>query len=69
MNKLLFTLLTIGCFLSANHNYEVSIKRDIWGVPHIYGETNKDVAFGLAYAQAEDNLENMLFHIYLGRAS
>ena len=67
MNKLLFTLLTIGYFLSASHNYEVSIKRDIWGVPHIYGETNKDVAFGLAYAQAEDNLENMLFHIYLGR--
>ena len=67
MNKLLFTLLATGYFLSANHNYEVSIKRDIWGVPHIYGESNKDVAFGLAYAQAEDNLENMLFHIYLGR--
>ena len=35
--------------------YEVTIYRDIWGVPHIYGKTDMDAAFGLAYANAEDD--------------
>ena len=34
--------------------HEASIERDQYGVPHIYGETDADAAFGLAYAQAED---------------
>jgi penicillin amidase len=33
----------------------VTIYRDTWGVPHIYGPTDASVAFGLMYAQAEDN--------------
>ena len=39
--------------VSATH--EASIERDQYGVPHIYGETDADAAFGLAYAQAEDS--------------
>ena len=35
----------------------VTIYRDTWGVPHIYGPTDSSVAFGFAYAQAEDNLD------------
>ena len=35
----------------------VTIYRDTWGVPHIYGPTDSSVAFGSAYAQAEDNLD------------
>ena len=35
--------------------HEASIERDQYGVPHIYGETDADAAFGLAYAQAEDS--------------
>ena len=35
--------------------YDVTIRRDIRGVPHILGQTNADAAFGFAYAQAEDN--------------
>ena len=34
---------------------EVTIYRDEWGVPHIYGPTDASVVFGAAYAQAEDN--------------
>jgi penicillin amidase len=30
--------------------------RDSWGVPHVYGPTDASVVFGLAYAQAEDDL-------------
>ncbi len=33
----------------------VSIHRDEWGVPHVYGPTDASVVFGMAYAQAEDN--------------
>ena len=31
------------------------ILRDNWGVPHIYGKSDADVAFGLAYANAQDD--------------
>ncbi|MDP5052533.1 MAG: penicillin acylase family protein, partial [Congregibacter sp.] len=33
----------------------VTIIRDDFGVPHIYGKTDADTAFGLLYAQAEDD--------------
>ena len=33
----------------------VTIYRDNFGVPHIYGPTDASVVFGFAYAQAEDN--------------
>ena len=36
------------------------ILRDAYGVPHIYGRTDGDVAFGFGYAQAEDHLLQML---------
>ena len=32
----------------------VTIARDEWGVPHIYGPDDASVAFGAAFAQAED---------------
>ena len=35
--------------------YDAEIIRDEWGVPHIYGQTDADAAFGLAYAHAEDD--------------
>ena len=31
------------------------VLRDEWGVPHVFGKTDADVAFGLAYAHAEDD--------------
>jgi penicillin amidase len=34
---------------------QVTIHRDEWGVPHIFGPTDASVVFGAAYAQAEDN--------------
>jgi acyl-homoserine-lactone acylase len=35
--------------------YRVEIVRDPYGVPHIFGRTDADVAYGLAYAHAEDD--------------
>ena len=34
---------------------QVTIVRDNWGVPHIYGKTDADAVFGLLYAMCEDN--------------
>ena len=50
---LAFALLTLGYSLNALA-LEASIERDTYGVPHVYGATDADAAFGLAYAQAED---------------
>ena len=37
-----------------NNNNKVII-RDDWGVPHVFGTTDKDAAFALAYAHAQDD--------------
>lgn len=37
----------------------VTIVRDNWGIPHIYGKTDADVVFGLMYAQAEDDFNRV----------
>jgi acyl-homoserine-lactone acylase len=34
---------------------QVTITRDTWGVPHIYGKTDADVVFGLLFTQCEDD--------------
>lgn len=38
------------------------ILRDRYGVPHIYGKRDVDVAFGFGYAQAQDHLVPMLLN-------
>lgn len=35
--------------------YRAEIVRDEWGVPHIYGKTDADVAYGVAIAHSEDD--------------
>ena len=37
----------------------VTIIRDNWGIPHIYGKTDADCAFGLLYAQCEDDFKRV----------
>ncbi len=40
-------------------DYEARIVRDDFGVPHIFGKTDADVAFGVAYAHAEDDFSTL----------
>lgn len=50
--------------IDAAAQYDARILRDAFGVPHIYGDRDVDVAFGLAYAHAEDDwqtIEDVLF--------
>ena len=37
------------------HAANVTIIRDHWGIPHIFGKTDADAVFGMLYAQAEDD--------------
>ena len=37
----------------------VTILRDKWGIPHIYGQTDADTVFGMLYAQAEDDFNRI----------
>lgn len=37
----------------------VTIIRDNWGIPHIYGKTDADAVFGLIYAQCEDDFQRV----------
>ncbi len=38
-----------------NHAKQITIIRDEWDIPHIYGKTDADAVFGLLYAQCEEN--------------
>ena len=38
---------------------QVTIIRDTWGIPHIYGKTDADAVFGLLYAQCEDDFNRV----------
>lgn len=40
--------------------YGATISRDKFGVPHVFGKTEADAAFGFGYAQAEDHLATIL---------
>ena len=58
----------VNFYLEKAKSYKAKITRDIWGVPHVFGETDADAAFGLAYAHAEDDFKNIAENMYLYRA-
>ena len=37
----------------------ITIIRDTWGIPHVYGKTDADAVFGVMYAQAEDDFNRV----------
>ena len=41
------------------HRYDSIVVRDTWGVPHIFGRTDPDVAYGIGYAHAEDDFDTL----------
>ena len=38
---------------------DVTVIRDHWGIPHVYGNTDADAVFGLMYAQCEDDFNRV----------
>jgi acyl-homoserine-lactone acylase len=70
MKKLLFlVLLPLSLFAQTFSREEtsrwqkqasrVTIIRDTWGIPHIYGKSDADAVFGLLYAQCEDDFKRV----------
>ena len=60
MKKFVFFLLTISiCFkgYSQINPDHIEIVRDNYGVPHVYASTDPEVAYGFAWAQAEDHFK------------
>ena len=38
---------------------QVTIMRDKWGIPHVFGKRDADAVFGMVYAQAEDDFNRV----------
>ena len=55
--------------VEAAQAYDVRIIRDRFGVPHVYGDRDADVAFGLAYAHAEDDWATMEEVVFFSRGA
>jgi acyl-homoserine-lactone acylase len=55
----------------AEYRENVTITRDKWGIPHVYGKTDADAVFGMIYAQAEDDFNRVELNYInaLGRLS
>jgi acyl-homoserine-lactone acylase len=69
-NKLFLVLFLIGflSFSQAQINPKnIDIVRDKWGVPHIYGKTDAETSYGLAWAHAEDDFKTIQQTLLAGK--
>ncbi|MFM1820554.1 MAG: hypothetical protein RLZZ402_913 [Bacteroidota bacterium] len=76
MKKTFPIILLFISFLTQANPYtdqakRVTIHRDEWGIPHIYGKSDADAVFGLMYAQCEDDFARVEMNYIekLGRMS
>ena len=74
--RYLFTFSFLLCILSSSaqfsnppiiHTEQINIARDSFGVPHIFAPTDAEVAYGLAWAHAEDDFATMQMLILTGK--
>lgn len=70
MKRWLLFLLIISCLtLQAQINpADITITRDSFGVPHIFAPTDPEVAYGLAWAHAEDDFNTLQLVVLSGQA-
>ena len=68
---LLFLSYTVNANSFESQAKRVTIHRDEWGIPHIYGKSDADAVFGLMYAQCEDDFARVEMNYIekLGRMS
>ena len=58
-NFFIFSFFLFSNLFAQVNTSNITIVRDKWGVPHIYGITDKEAAYGLAWAHAEDDFETI----------
>ncbi|MFZ1805732.1 MAG: acylase [Cyclobacteriaceae bacterium] len=56
---ILLAIVFYNCTDSSQESENVTIIRDKYGVPHIFGKTDADAVFGLIYAQCEDDFNRV----------
>ena len=72
LSSLALTLLCLNLF-AQNTNFptihvdQITIARDTYGVPHIFAPTDPEVAYGLAWAHAEDDFKTIQTLILTGK--
>lgn len=59
----------VNALIEKKDNYDVTIYRDNWGVPHVYGKRDADVAFGIGFAHSEDDWETMQEVVAMSRGT
>lgn len=64
---LFFLLITLSARSQINPS-NITIARDSFGIPHIFAPTDPEVAYGLAWAHAEDDFETLQLVLLSGKA-
>jgi penicillin amidase/acyl-homoserine-lactone acylase len=54
-------------WIPADDRYDVRILRDTWGVAHVFGKTDADAAYGMAFAHSEDDWTNIQDAVLVGQ--
>ena len=69
MKNFLFAFVLISLQSAAQINpANITIARDSFGVPHIFAPTDTEVAYGIAWAHAEDDFETIQQSLMAGKA-
>lgn len=69
MKTIFYFLLLIAGITKAQINpTNITIARDSFGVPHIFAPTDTEVAYGLAWAHAEDDFNTLQLVVLSGKA-
>ena len=72
MRHVFFYLFSLSLIFSAADAQfdptKIDIVRDSYGVPHIFAKTDPEVAYGLAWAQAEDDFATIQQSLMAGKA-
>ena len=56
---ILFLLISFNTLIAQINPKNIEIIRDQYGVPHIFGKTDAEVAYGLAWAHSEDDFKTI----------
>lgn len=65
--KIVLLLLMSGAAVAQINPENINIVRDQWGVPHIFAKTDPEVAYGLAWAHAEDDFQTIQLTMLSGK--
>lgn len=63
LSTIVFLLICTFSLQAQINTKDVTIVRDTFGVPHVYGKTDADAVYGLAYAHCEDAFKLIQYNL------